>query len=661
MAVLNSKNRPGTFIHLYDRTFIDTTVEDRLQSPLFFQLFSSDKGPENLRRVRGTDFFKLYGNAPSYKKHGQPLIQAASIIKAGGELLCKRVVADDAYLANLVILAKVSSEQVQKVDSAGKPLFIDKVTGQETTDSNNATNERAMMNTAKILYDAVSIKGIKTLEEARTYAERLVKDELEYGDEIDYEHVTKVGDPLTDENPVGQVPDTEDPDIHRYIYPLWIVTDIGRGVSSKRFSIKPDYIISKNMNMQMYKFNYIGEVKEEDEYVWFNFNEDSMYLGESRSITESAKKFLQIKAAAFDDSTNLFISRLADITGIAEEELRTIDPIFGKNRKGESLQQISIDENGYDLSSELGMMIQEGDNGSFGDMPIKHPDLLAEQMCAVVDGDFDNSITDVDRYQIDAITDANYPFAVKEALTKLVDWRQDTLYLRDYGLGLSSYDAIMLARSDHERSVFCADYPQSCDIIDYWTKKQITVTLPYLLCSKLVDHLINRRNAPLSGIRYNFTFPEIIDGTISYLPKVGPNVDQKELLSDNSLNYLSIIGDEIVLETQYTSQDLARTQLGYVNNIFAITQVMHDIRTECPRYRYAFITDKDLIQYRNDVNNIINRRSSNFTSIVMDYVQDDVMIANKIFEADVFVVFKDYEQQEIFNLYTLTASTLSQN
>lgn len=657
MAVLNSKNRPGTFINLYDRTFIDQTVEDRLQSPLFFQLFSSDKGPENLRRCRGKDFFKLYGNIPSYKKHGQALVQAANIIRAGGELLCKRVVAEDAYLANLVILAKVSSEQVQKVDSVGKPLFIDKITGQETTESNNGTNDRAMINTAKIIYDAVSIKGIKTLQEARTYAEKLVKNELEYGDDIDYENVTKVGDPLTDENPVGQVPDTEDPDIHRYIYPLWIVTDIGRGVSSKRFSITPDYIISKNLDMQMYKFNYIGEVEEEDEYVWFNFNEDSMYLGESRSITESAKRFLQIKAASFDDSTNLFISKLAEITGIAEEELRAIDPIFGKNRKGEQLQQISIDKNGYDLSSPLGMMIQEGDDGSFTNMPIKHPDLLAEQMCDVITGKFDDSITDVDRYQIDAIIDADYPFAVKQALCELADWRKDTLYLRDFGTGLTSYDAIMFARADHKRSAFCADYPQSCDIIDYWSKKQITVTIPYLISARLVDHLINRRNAPLSGIRYAFTFPEIVEGTISYLPKVGPNVDQKELLSDNSLNYISIIGDEVVLETQYTSQDLARTQLGYVNNIFAITQVMHDIRTECPRYRYAFITDKDLIQYRNDVNNVINRRSANFQSITMDYVQDDVMVANKIFEADVFVIFKDYEQQEIFNLYTLQAAS----
>ncbi len=655
MAVTNSKkNRPGVIVNLYDRSATDITVEDTIIRPLFLQLFSSDKGPEDLRKIHGTDFFKMYGNNPSFKKHGQPLIQAAEIIKSGGELLCKRIVAEDATLANLVILAKVANEKVQKVDSNGKPLFIDKDTGKETTESNNGANERAMINTAKIKYDAVSIKGIKTIEEARIYAERLVKDNLEYGDEIDYDHVTKVGDALTDENPVGQVPDTDDPDVFNYIYPLWLISDIGRGVSSKRFNIVPDYTVSKNLSFQLYKMNFIGDVKSEDQYVWFNFNEDSIYLEKSRSLSEIGKDFDQIKALSLEDSVDLFVKRVADITGIDEDELRTLDPIFGKNRKGESLQQITIDPEGYDLSSDLGMMLQEGENGSFGDKPFTSA-AYGEQIVKVLDGTFDDSIYDVDDVMIDACLDANYPIEVKEAIRKLADFRGDFMYFRDFGTGLTSYDNIMWVRDELERSKFCADYCQSMDVIDPWSKKQITVTMTYLLSKKIVNHISNYRHCPLCGILYGMTFPEVVDGTVSYLPKVTPNVDQKELLCDNSINYASMLNDVLVLETEYTSQDLTRTQLGYINNVLAITQVIHDIREECPRIRYSFITNKDLDKYRDDINAVIKRRSTNFKNIYMDYIQDDIMVANKIFEADLYVTFNDFEQQEIFNIYTLSA------
>lgn len=229
-----SMNRPGTTIRLIDQSATTNVVEDTLVRPLFLQLFTSDKGPENLRAVHGNDFFKLYGSTPSFKKHGQPLIQAAEIIKAGGELLCKRVVAEDATLANLVIVAKVSSEQTQKTDSAGKPLYIDASTGVETTDSNNGENERVLINIAKVKYDAISIKGVKSIEEVKAYASTIVKDELDM-EFTGYDNVTRVGDALTDTNPVGQVNDTDDEDFDKYIYPLFVVTDNGRGASSKRF------------------------------------------------------------------------------------------------------------------------------------------------------------------------------------------------------------------------------------------------------------------------------------------------------------------------------------------------------------------------------------------------------------------------------------------
>lgn len=644
--------RPGTTINWIEQASSANTVEDTIIRPLFLQLFTSDKGPEGLTTIHGTDFFKMYGASPSFKKHGQPLIQAANIIKAGGELLCKRIVAEDATLANLIVVAKVSNVQVQKVDNNGKPLYIDSLTGKETTEDNGGQNERVMINTAKIKYDVVSVKGAKTIAEVKTYAKQLIKDQVDIEAYTSYDTTTKVGDPLTDLNPVGQVADGDE-DADKYIYPLFVITDNGRGASSKRFKITPDYEISKGLKFQLYKMNFIGDTTDENEYVWFNFQDNVIYLDKNMSLDMIGKELLQIKAGSIEESIDAFVNRVSAITGIDTDTLNSIDIVFGKTRKGENITQITVDEEGYNLQSALGMMLQEGSNGSFGDTPITTP-TYGEEMVKLLDGTFDDSIYDRDRFMIDVCLDANYPAEVKEAIYNLAVFREDFVYLRDYGTGLSSYETIKAMQYDLPKTKFVADYCQSWDIIDPWTKKQITVTGTYSIAPKLVSHLIDKRNAPMCGILHDFTFPEVIEGTVSFIPKVTPSVDQKALLNDENINYASYINEVLTLETEYTSQGEERTQLGFINNILAVTEVIHNIRTECPKLRYSFITDTDLEKYQEEVNKVIQRSANNFDSIYMEYMQDEIMAANKIFEANIFVKFKNFEQAEIFNIYTLS-------
>lgn len=647
-----SMNRPGTTIRLIDQSATTNVVEDTLVRPLFLQLFTSDKGPENLRSIHGDEFFKMYGNTPSFKKHGQPLLQAAEIIKAGGEVLCKRVVAEDSALANLVIVAKVASDQTQKTDSNGNPLYIDATTGKETTDDNDGENERVLINIAKVKYDAISIKGVKSIDEVKSYASTIIKDDLDI-EFTGYENVTHVGDPLTDTNPVGQVNDTDDEDFDKYIYPLFVVTDNGRGVSSKRFNITPDYTISKSLNFQLYKLNFIGDTTDENEYVWFNFRDDIIYLNKSMSLDMISNELNQIKASSFADSIELFIERLSTITGMDVEELKKLDVIFGTTRKGEALSQIIVDENGYTLNNSLGMTLQEGDNGSFGTAPI-NADTYSTEMIKVLNGEFDDSIYDKDRFMIDVCMDANYPMDVKKAIYDLAVYREDFVYFRDYGLGSNTFENAMNINYDLDKSNFVADYCQYWDVIDAWTKKRITVTAPFSIAPKLVTHLNDRRSSPLCGILYDFTFADVVEGSVGFLPKVTPNVDQKTLLADSNINYASYINNVLTLETCFTAQiDEIRTQLGWINNVLAVTQVIHNIRTECPKIRYSFITDSDLDKYQEDVNKVILRNKDDFASIYMEYTQDEIMAANKIFEADIFVKFRNFEQEEIFNIYTL--------
>lgn len=650
---MNAKYRPGTIINWYNQNTYKNEIENVITKPLFLQLFTSDKGPENLRTISGDEFFKLYGNVPSFKRHGQPLIQAAQIIKAGGELFCKRVVANDATLANIIVVAKVSNESTQKFDASGNPIYIDAETGNETVESNNGLNEKAMVNAAKIKFDAVSVKDVKTLAQVKAYGINLLKDEVDAEILTSYDDTTKVGDALTDLNPVGQVVDSDDPDYGMYVYPLFAVVDNGRGVSSKRFNITPDYLINKTVANALYRLNFIGDTREENEYVYFTVQEDVIYSGKNRSLNMIGKDLTQIKTASFEDSTELFINRLCAITGISKDEMNASAVLFGRNKKGEKLDQIMIDEEGYILDSELGIMLQEGTNGSFGDAPFV-AETYADEMVKVINGEYDDSIYDVDTFKIDVCVDANYPVAVKNEIDKLAEFREDFVFFKDFGLEVTSMEQIREIHINNARSKFVKEFVQSWDVIDPWSKKQITTTITYSIAPKLVSHLRNHRSAPACGIINGFIFTDAIEGTINMLPKITPTVDQKTELSDMNINYAAYVNGNLTLETAYTSVEETNNQLRYSNNILAITKLIHDIRTECPKFRYSFITDTDLNKYQERVNDIIKNHIINFAEIRMEYVQDEIMAANKIFEASIFVKFKNFAQEEIFNIYTLS-------
>lgn len=104
---------PGTIFNWFDESGISETneiIELQNNSPLFMVVGSFDKGPEDLREIYGEDFNALYGDNMSFERHGQNAIQAQRIINAGGKLLIKRVCADDSTLANLVLVATVTSD-----------------------------------------------------------------------------------------------------------------------------------------------------------------------------------------------------------------------------------------------------------------------------------------------------------------------------------------------------------------------------------------------------------------------------------------------------------------------------------------------------------------------------------------------------------------------
>ena len=164
----------GTKVNWHEVLMPDSIVNNDESLPLFLCAFSSDKGTEEITDYVYSDFQKMYGATPNFFKYGQPLLQAHRILNAGGRVLGKRIVADDATLANIVILAELSSVTENKTDSQGRPIYIDE-NGHETID---VTNTPATITSAIINYSTVSIENAKTVNDVELNVEALQTDSV---------------------------------------------------------------------------------------------------------------------------------------------------------------------------------------------------------------------------------------------------------------------------------------------------------------------------------------------------------------------------------------------------------------------------------------------------------------------------------------------------
>lgn len=605
---------PGVIVEYDDQSSVGVLpVSEVRNKPLFAALFTSDKGTEQWTRVTGEDFFKMYGKTISFSRHGQPLLQAAMSINAGGELLCKRLVASDSTLANLGIVATLSETEIQATDENGNLLFQD-ADGNQTVEE---TDTPVMTTGTGISYSLLTADTATTPEE--------VKEALE----------AKITD--------GQ-------------YLLYIICDNGRGVSKKRIKITPNYRMSKSLEYTMYTLT-VTEGSENIESMTFSVNPNLVVSGQNISLY-SMINANSTQLVCIDDSTGMekFVAALAEATGLTEDDIYAADPLFGCTKKGVALEGISVSDSGVDLQYTYGQQLQSGSNGAFGTHPIENSAEFTVQAVEALDGTFDPAIYNVDQYRLNAIVDANYPEGVKRAIEALATFREDFMYFRDQGIGVNTIDLISEKCNSEAKNMFCATYPQSYDIIDPYSKKQITVTIGYSLAQLLVSHCDNGANLPTAGMKHNMVIKDAIYGTLSFSPTVCPDPigNQKEIMDDMRVNYASYIDNQLVIETLYTSQE-KHTQWSYVNNVMGIQDVVKAIRIRCPIIRYTFIDGDDLEQYKADVEEVIAPYRSNFKTLELEYLEDATYSANKIFYAVLKVVYRDFIQTEWFKVTALSS------
>lgn len=633
---------PETVFEWDDKSSITDAVTEQIIVPVFMAAFASPKGTEDTGFYTSENFYKEFGSDINFEKYGQAFLQAERTIRAGGKLLCKRVVAEDSTLANITIVAHVKKTKVQKTDAEGRLLYTNE-DGQETTEAKTTlttgSEEEGNLETVEVdntpvyldtpscevSYTAHSIQNKKTLND--------VVNEIESSDEY-YKN------------------EAESEEVS---FPLFVLTETGRGISGKRFRITQNTTLSKHADFTYYNFELLEDSKVTESFT-FALDPDTMVNATNISIQNVIRtSSYQLQCKMFDSYIVEFLDKIADFSGNTIDYIKANDILFGvqKGKSTTSLNGITIGSDSYNFAYEYGNDLKNGSNGAFGNYPLK-TDSYKEQLVKFFGGEITNTIYDLDNYKIDAILDANYPDEVKRKIEELAAFREDLVFFEDMGTSMTTLAQIIdaNAKAKHDKTVYLNHL--SYDILHPYTNKQVRVTYTYTFATLLVDHFNNGRIRALAGKRYGITIPEAIDGTVNFIPMTTPLVREKDTLVDNKINYGVYYDGTLVIETQYTSQE-ANTQLSFVNNVLGAQEVVKKVRSKCPLIRYAFLEGQEnLLKYKEDVQAVLDTISGNFKSLTMEYFEDTTMLNNKVFYAGIVIEFKNFVQKEYFKLTTLS-------
>lgn len=595
-----------------DQSWFDTeeVVAEYDAKTLFLALITADKGKEDVVRLYGDDFYRMFGRKLSFEKHGLPLLQAKAIIDAGGELLVKRFVADDATLSNVIIVAKVEKKSTQRTNPEGELLYVDASTGEETTTSEG--NLPLNDDSAVIKYELQSAENAKSVDDVYDAAAALLNEE-------------------------------------DGVFPILVVADIGRNADLKRIAIRPDYDTSKSLGYMIYTlYEYENTVNEEK--INAIFNPSVIYKNKYYTPTRNSMEelVLDVVPGAYE----AYAKKVAEFSGIDYDTLINMDLIFGKNLKGVALDNLTIDAEGADLSYQYGIELKNGSDGTtFGDTPKTSP-ALATAMVDFINNN--EEIYDRDVHKIAMVVDADYPLSVKEALVNFVNFREDCVFLRDFGMDVFKFSDAMEVYTKYTTSRFVSDYITTYQIFDPYTDRRIRVGMLHGMIPAIIEHFQTSPATPLAGIVNGFTITEAIEGTVNYIPRETPAVNQKDELEDAHINYATYYeyGGPLVVDSLFTSQE-RMSQLSYVNNVIAIQEVMRAVRTECPKNRFRFSTTDDFTEYQEAVNTVLANFKSSFKTLQLVYTEDKLKVAQKIFYAAIKFQFHNWADTEIFDLYAL--------
>lgn len=262
-------------------------------------------------------------------------------------------------------------------------------------------------------------------------------------------------------------------------------------------------------------------------------------------------------------------------------------------------------------------------------------------------GQIDTDITSKKIIPARFIIDGNMSANVKNAMHLLVtEIRPDIFYYCDLGFTASPEDAI--AQRDtvvNFSSIMIGIYAQDFTIYDEYTGRDIKVTTPYFLASKV----------PYCSTHYGLQYPiagnkrGIIDGfkAISWIP----NETYKELLYNRHVNYVESDTTKTRFGSQLTSEN-RNTPLSNINNVITVIDIQNDVELLSENYQFEF-NDQDTIDaFQSELDTYLATYTSSKAAerISCSVYASDYDKLQKIIRVSIEIKFYDIIERVLINL-----------
>lgn len=256
----------------------------------------------------------------------------------------------------------------------------------------------------------------------------------------------------------------------------------------------------------------------------------------------------------------------------------------------------------YELTNiSNAVRLRDGSDGCFDESNPDRKSKINEYLVNFYNGNIDKLVTSCKLNPFNFIMDANYSIDVKNAIIHLAtNIRRDFIFIADCGLNANSKGDLAFRKEFNVSTEFCAIYGQNEIIYDANSGRDIKVTSPYLMASKIpvLDKTVGLQN-PIAGTRRG-----VVEGfkSINYLPT---EIEQEDLYNSR-INYIVGDGNKYHLGSQLTS-GFRRTPLSDLNNVITTLNIKRDAETIVQHYQFEHVDTDVMKAMQQELNLTLNK------------------------------------------------------
>lgn len=534
---------------------------------VLYAAFPAEQGPDNrLQFITSESEFLFYYGAPNMRKWGQTAYNVVRWLRAGGSAFCCRVLpymekdAADTPLQQSTYACYILEVGLKQDTAAGKEIKLRHRTLGDGRGALSAAVERAVR-------DDASLRAV-----------------------------------------VLQEPDAAEADGFKY-YPLLALRGRDRGDKYNQFGARFELVdgLDETYAHRLYELSlYSSPSKVEESRTVALYPEAVDISGSSQFIENVLENYSNIARAVFSEDSYDAVCAYINSDPTAAKKL---DVLTLQERNVSVPEVLHVDvtfaEGSADLSPTPETYRPFG-GGSDGEWvgPNSLESLLYKAYSG--SGDFIDEATGANKYDthfsdawdkkaypIDMVLDANYPQAVKVAMSNFARSRGDFFSILDVGFTGSPGQALKYRQDSLTlNTFFSAIFVQDFIVADEFTGTDVRVTPTYYLAEKIpqVDNDF--------GIHWPFVGPR--RGSIAGFKSMSwnPNAAYREQLYKAKLNYV----EKDVRLTRFNSQSTTQfvnSALSDINHVRTLLRIRRDLENLAENYQFEFndLTTWGQLQY----------------------------------------------------------------